>query len=96
MELSGAPMLPEGGRGRKLRGQSAPYLAGIVPCDPTTGGGSQSLEWGARTSATVSKRTTYLHTTRCAGGTHGQQVKTSSSIYKKCPGARRATVQVWL
>jgi hypothetical protein len=58
-------------------------LAGLAPSDPE-GGGPQSLEWLPRTNASVSKRTTYLHTTRCAGGAQGQQVKTSSSIYKKC------------
>jgi hypothetical protein len=61
-------------------------LAGLIPCDPTTGDTPQSLEWMPRTNASVSKRTTYLHKTRCADGAHGQQVTTSSSIYKKCPG----------
>jgi hypothetical protein len=56
-----------------------------TPCNPTTGATSQGLEWLPRTNASVSKRITYLHKTRCAGDTQGQQVKTSSSIYKKCP-----------
>jgi hypothetical protein len=54
-------------------------LASLVP------NGYQGVQWLPRTNASVSKRTTYIHKTRCTGGTHGQQVKTSSSIYKKCP-----------
>jgi hypothetical protein len=61
-------------------------LAGLVPCDPATGKNAQGLEWLPRTNASVSKRTTYLHKIRCADGAHGQMVKTSSSVYKKCPG----------
>jgi hypothetical protein len=71
-------------------------LTGLVPCDPTTGGTSQGLEWLPRTNASVSKRTTYLHKTRCAGGTKGQQVKTASSIYKKCPNGEHPILNVAL
>jgi hypothetical protein len=71
-------------------------LPGLVPCNPTTGATSQGLEWLPRTNASVSKRTTYLHKTRCAGGIKGQQVKTASSIYKKCRNGENPLLNVAL
>jgi hypothetical protein len=47
--------------------------------------GGGSLEWLPRVNDTATKKSTYIHKTRCGGGKPGEQVKTpTGDVYKKC------------